>query len=70
LAKIKDYRTQNYPVFDTKFFEFLNLPFAQSKEEMIKEEIGAETYQTLQQVKKATARRGIQTLMPFELNIK
>ena len=70
LAKIKDYRTQNYPVFDTKFMEFLNLPFAQSKEELIKEEIGAETYQTLQQVKKATARRGIQTLMPFELNIK
>jgi protease-4 len=50
--------------------EFLNLPFAQSKEEMIKEEIGAETYQTLQQIKKATARTGIQTLMPFELNIK
>jgi protease-4 len=70
LAKIKDYRTQNYPVFDTKFMEFLNLPFAQSKEEMIKEEIGAETYQTLQQIKKATARTGIQTLMPFELNIK
>ena len=70
LAKIKDYRTQNYPVFDTKFMEFLNLPFAKSKESMIQEEIGIETYQTLQQVKRATSRRGIQTIMPFELNIK
>jgi protease-4 len=46
------------------------IPFMKSKEAMIKEEIGEEAYQTLQQVKRATARTGIQTLMPFELKIK
>jgi protease-4 len=74
LAKIKKYKTVNYPEFDKTFMQFLGdqngIPFAKSKEAMIKEEIGEEAYQTLQQVKRATARTGIQTLMPFELKIK
>jgi len=74
LAKIKKYKTENYPEFDKTFMQFLGdqngIPFAKSKEAMIKEEIGEEAYQTLQQVKRATARTGIQTLMPFELKIK
>lgn len=70
LAKIKTFKTQNYPVFDTEFAEFLNLPFAQSKESMIKEEIGVEAYQTLQHIKRVNARSGMQMVMPFELNIK
>ncbi|MEZ4839392.1 signal peptide peptidase SppA [Flavobacterium sp.] len=74
LAKIKKYKTVNYPEFDKTFMQFLSdqngIPFAKSKEAMIKEEIGEEAYQTLQQVKRATARTGIQTLMPFELKIK
>ena len=74
LAKIKKYKTVNYPEFDKTFMQFLSdqngIPFAKSKEAMIKEEIGEEAYQTLQQVKRVTARTGIQTLMPFELKIK
>jgi protease-4 len=74
LAKIKKYKTVNYPEFDKTFMQFLSnqngIPFAKSKEAMIKEEIGEEAYQTLQQVKRATARTGIQTLMPFELKIR
>ena len=74
LAKIKKYKTVNYPEFDKTFMQFLSeqngIPFAKSKEAMIKEEIGEEAYQMLQQVKRATARTGIQTLMPFELKIR
>jgi protease-4 len=74
LAKIKKYKTVNYPEFDKTFMQFLSdqngIPFAKSKEAMIKDEIGEEAYQTLQHVKRATARTGIQTLMPFELKIK
>lgn len=73
LAKIKKYKTVNYPEFDKTFMQFLSdqngIPFAKSKESYIKEEIGEEAYQTLQQLKRATARTGIQTLMPYELKI-
>ena len=74
LAKIKKYKTVNYPEFDKTFMQFLSdrngIPFVKSKQALIKEEIGEEAYQTLQQVKRATARTGIQTLMPFELKIQ
>lgn len=71
LAKIKKYSTKNYPEFDKKFGEmFANLPFAKSRENMIKEEIGIENYLVLQKIKKFNNRKGAQTLMPFEIDIK
>jgi len=74
LAKIKKFKTQNYPEFDKSIMDFINdqnkLPFAKSKETIIKEEIGVEAYETLKQVKKLTAHKGIQMLMPFELKIQ
>jgi len=74
LAKIKKYKVQNLPEFDKDFMEFLNeansLPFAKSKEAYIKEEIGIEAYQTLQQIKKMSQQKGVQALMPYEIRIK
>lgn len=74
LAKIKKYKVQNLPEFDKNFMEFLNeansLPFAKSKEAYIKEEIGVEAYQTLQQIKKMNQQKGVQALMPYEIRIK
>ena len=74
LAKIKKYKVQNLPEFDKNFMEFLNeansLPFAKSKEAYIKEEIGIEAYQTLQQIKKMSQQKGVQALMPYEIRIK
>lgn len=71
LAKIKKYSTKNYPEYDKKFGEmFENLPFAKTKENLIKEEIGIENYAILQKIKKFNNRKGTQTLMPFELEIK
>lgn len=71
LGKIKKYSTQNYPEYDKNFGEmFQNLPFAKSKENLIKEEIGIENYAILQKIKKLNSRKGAQTLMPFELEIK
>lgn len=71
LAKIKKYSTKNYPEYDKKFGEmFENLPFAKTKENLIKEEIGIENYTVLQKIKKFNNRKGVQTLMPFELEIK
>jgi protease-4 len=47
-----------------------NFPFAKSKESFIKEELGEETYRLMQQIKKVQARKGVQAMMPFEINIQ
>ena len=73
LTKTKKFSTINYPEFEQDFgsiLQGLGLPFAQSKESLIKEEIGQENYKILQEVKKMQARKGVQALMQYEINIK
>jgi protease-4 len=71
LAKIKTYTTQNYPEYEKNFDQFLeNFPFSKSKESFIKEEIGAENYKVLQQIKRVQGYKGIQARMPFEITIQ
>lgn len=70
LAKIKEYRTQDYPEYDKKFADMLaGFPFANSKESFIKEEIGEENYRMMQQLREVTQRKGVQALLPFKLDI-
>ena len=71
LAKIKNYKTQNYPEYKKDLNDLMaNLPFAQSKANFIKEELGDENYKILQQIKKIKSQKGVQMAMPFEINIK
>ena len=71
LAKIKNYSTQNYPEYEKNFNDlFANFPFAKSKADFIKEEIGVENYRILQEIKKLQTRQGVQAIMPFEINIQ
>jgi protease-4 len=71
IAKVKNYSTQNYPEYDKTFNDILHkLPFAQSKEAFIKEEIGEENYLLIQQVKRLQKQQGVQAMMPFGINIK
>jgi protease-4 len=71
LAKTKIYSTQNFPEFEKDINDILeNFPFAKSKESFIKEELGEETFRLMEQIKKVQARKGIQAMMPFEINIK
>ncbi len=71
LAKIKEYRTINFPEFDKKFGDmFAGLPFASSKTTLIEEEIGTENYKMWQRLKQVSTRTGIQTVLPYELIIK
>ncbi|PVX45311.1 protease-4 [Flavobacterium sp. 103] len=70
LAKIRDYSTQNFPVYEKDFSDiFSKFPFAKSKEDLIKGEIGEENYFILQQIKKIQMQKGIQARMPFEISI-
>ncbi|WP_414000131.1 signal peptide peptidase SppA [Flavobacterium sp. W1B] len=71
LSKTKNYSTQNYPEYKKDFNDlFANFPFGQSKEALIKEEIGEENYKVLEQVKRLQTKKGVQAMMPFEINIQ
>ncbi|MDG2433789.1 signal peptide peptidase SppA, partial [Flavobacterium sp.] len=71
LGKTKKYTTQNYPEYKKDFNDLLaGFPFAQSKENFIKNEIGAENYELLQEVKHLQMKKGVQAMLPFQINIK
>jgi protease-4 len=71
LAKIKDYKTQNFPEYNKNFHDLLGkLPFMQSKENFIKAEVGEENYKVIEQIRKVQAKKGIQAAMPFEITIE
>ena len=72
LAKITDYKTQDYPEYEKNFRDLLSgmgVPFMQSRESLIKEEIGEANYKLLQQMKKISLQTGIQAMMPFKIDI-
>ncbi|TPD65567.1 signal peptide peptidase SppA [Flavobacterium microcysteis] len=71
LANIKEYKTADFPSFEKKFGDFFGgMPFMQSKESFIKEEVGEENYQMIQQIRRMSAQKGMQALLPYEINIK
>lgn len=71
LSKTKDFSTQNYPEYKKDINDlFAEFPFGQSKETLIKEEIGEENYRVLEQIKKLQTKKGVQAMMPFEINIR
>ncbi len=73
LAKINTYKTQNFPQYEKSFDDLLSnlgLPFFKTKENFIKEEVGVENYRIIEQIRKMNTKKGIQILMPFEINIK
>lgn len=71
IAKIKSYSTQNYPEYEKSLNDlFSNLPFAKSKDAFIKEEIGEENYQLIEQIKRFQRPKGVQAMMPYAINIK
>jgi protease-4 len=73
LAKIKEYSTQNFPEFEKsikELFQNADSPFSKSKAAFVKEEIGEENYQLLEQIKKMQTQKGMQAIMPFEITIQ
>ncbi|RZJ28504.1 MAG: signal peptide peptidase SppA, partial [Flavobacterium sp.] len=72
LAKIKKYRIQNYPEYEKDINDLLGslgVPFMSSKESLIKNELGEENYKLIEKIKIANSRKGVQMLMPFEVEI-
>ncbi len=72
-ARVQNYTTENYPIYETHITELLErllkTPMNMQKEELIKAEIGAEAYEILKKIRQLTQQKGVQARLPFELTI-
>jgi protease-4 len=73
VAEIEDYRIKELPIYKKDFQSILDQytgGFIQSKETILKEELGDKHYMMLQKMKKMTQLEGPQLLLPYEIEIK
>jgi len=73
LSEIENYNIQSFPVFKKTLENYFtsNSPFPiKSYKEIIKEEIGENNYQILEQIRSVNSQKGILTMMPYQINIK
>lgn len=70
LGKTSKFRTQDFPEFEKSFEDILdNFGLAETRQTIIKEEIGEQNYKVLQQIKQMTNQKGVQARMAYELKI-
>jgi protease-4 len=72
LVKIKEYKTQNFPIYEKDFSDYLGnlgVPFMKTKESFIKEELGEENYKVIEQIRRIQSKKGVQASLPFEIDI-
>ena len=73
LGKTTSYRTENYPEYEKSFDDllanFTGLAMFKTKEQLLKEQLGEEGFQMLEQIKRVKSRKGIQAMMPYEIVI-
>lgn len=73
VAKIKEYHTMTYPIYEKNFEDLLSnlgVPFMKTRESLIKNEIGEDNYRIIEQIRNVQSKKGIQASLPFEINIK
>ena len=73
MVELDNYGIRKLPKYKSDFeklMEDLGGATAKSKESIIQEEIGAEAYAILKEIKLALQNKGVQARMPFTLNIK
>lgn len=74
LAKIKNYRTENFPEYKSSFEDIITnltgISIFQTKEDLLKQQIGTEAYMLLEKIKRVQQIKGVQASMPFVLDIK
>ncbi len=73
VAKIKEYHTMTYPIYEKNFEDFLSnlgVPFMKTRESLIKNEIGDDNYRIIEQIRRVQSKKGVQASLPFEINIK
>lgn len=73
LANLEEFGIKKLPEYKTgieKLMEDLGRASVFGKEDIIAKEIGSEAYLVLKEIKKALEQKGVQTRMPYTLNIK
>ena len=74
LVESTDYKISLYPLYKIKLEDLIRKFFGMSvsgiKEEVIKEEIGVENYELLQRMNYLKQAEGVQTMLPYHLDIK
>ncbi|WP_291868612.1 signal peptide peptidase SppA [Maribacter sp.] len=73
LADLEEFGIKKFPKYKTgieKLMEGFGGASLFSKEDIIAKEIGSEAYIILQEIKSAMEQKGVQTRMPYTLNIK
>lgn len=72
LGKTTDYSTSDYPEFEKDFSKILGALGLnmQTKEELIKEQVGEENYRVIERIRRVSQIKGTQVLMPYEINIR
>lgn len=73
LGKTSSYRTENFPEYEKSFEDllanFTGMAMFKTKEQLLKEQLGEEGFQMLEQIKRIKSRKGIQAIMPYEIQI-
>lgn len=73
LGKTSSYRTENFPEYEKSFEDllanFTGMAMFKTKEQLLKEQLGEEGFQMLEQIKRVKSRKGIQAIMPYEIVI-
>ncbi len=69
-AEIEDYKIKSLPVFEKKLDEMLEeFGLVKAKTELLKAELGEESYKLYNEIKRYTKREGAQLLFPFSTEI-
>ncbi|OBQ54160.1 signal peptide peptidase SppA [Tamlana sp. s12] len=70
-ANIETYRINEFPVFEKDLDKMLReFGLVKAKETILEEELGAENYKLLKEIKALTDKKGVQLLFPFSMEIK
>jgi protease-4 len=68
MAKLKEYKIVKYPDIDKSFFGLMDKGGDQIKTYLVKKELGV-SYQYYQKIKEVANLKGLQSRMPFQLEI-
>lgn len=70
--QLKDYSVESFPTFKMSLLDLLKSksPFSLNISEIIENEIGKETYNTLKKIKQISQMEGIQARLPYDIEIQ
>lgn len=69
MVELTEYRIRNYPDYEKEFKDLFKGPFARARESQIREELGEVNYEAYQKIREIGNLSGIQTRLPYLLEI-